>query len=675
MAVLYFDIGGTLAEASVGADGSFRFRPLPRVREVLAAGPPHRLGIISNPGADPAAPARAAAALTATFGDIFEGALIHWGAKTSRTIFDAAVAAAGGVADDCVFLGEEPAERAMARRVGMRTAPHPVFAPAAVRGDTVLWARIHLDEQHTSARLRTVADASEIVPVHLAADQMVLAMVTEQGVRAAQEAGFTVDPEAEVGDTAAFLVRDDRPDSPPARSDSGPDRPDAGPGRPASTARGTTGDGSGGRPGEPPSTPEGFAARTGGPESAGDAARRRAEAVLDFVAGATDGLKSAVTLLGPAAGGAYLCADAETVVEDIHIPDTGHGHTERLLADPNLLPGAEEAPIIVGGSGFALDGALEAIREAITAPALRGHVARLSGAAPLVDGAPLTVRGRDAASADNPRVTTALAGRFTSLGFAVRLHRFSWRGHLLDNVEAQLEVPGTDAVLITAHLDSTAANGDFVDDAGNPRRYRPGVDPAPGADDDGSGTAGVLCAAECLRALVSAGRQPNRTIRFVLFNAEEQGLVGSKAYARAAAAAGDRIAAVFQMDMIAGFQGGTRKVELHAGSTVPGPAAIGSAALATMLAEAFATAAPEFEVETLTVNDPAAGRSDHASFHERGWAAVCVSENFFADTAPATGTRRYHQPGDTVHDADHDAEYAASIARAVTATALTLAGL
>ena len=94
------------------------------------------------------------------------------------------------------------------------------------------------------------------------------------------------------------------------------------------------------------------------------------------------------------------------------------------------------------------------------------------------------------------------------------------------------------------------------------------------------------------------------------------------------------------------------------------------------MAEAAAAVEPGLEVQRLTGSaDPAAGRSDHASFHERGWAAVAVSENFFADTSPATGTRQYHLPGDTLDDADHNTEYAAAIARAVTVAALTLAGL
>jgi len=48
-----------------------------------------------------------------------------------------------------------------------------------------------------------------------------------------------------------------------------------------------------------------------------------------------------------------------------------------------------------------------------------------------------------------------------------------------------------------------------------------------GATDNGMGSASVLGAAE---AIVRSGQRPRRTIRFVLFNGEEQGLLGSFAY-------------------------------------------------------------------------------------------------------------------------------------------------
>ncbi len=76
------------------------------------------------------------------------------------------------------------------------------------------------------------------------------------------------------------------------------------------------------------------------------------------------------------------------------------------------------------------------------------------------------------------------------------------------------EIPGTDSaseiVIVGAHLDS----------------WQPGT----GAQDNGTGTASVLEAARAIKAL---NHPPRRTIRFILFGGEEQGLLGSTAYTRA----------------------------------------------------------------------------------------------------------------------------------------------
>lgn len=76
------------------------------------------------------------------------------------------------------------------------------------------------------------------------------------------------------------------------------------------------------------------------------------------------------------------------------------------------------------------------------------------------------------------------------------------------------EIPGSDLkdeiVLVGAHLDS----------------WNPGT----GAQDNGTGVATVLEAARAIKAL---GQPPRRTLRFVLFGGEEEGLLGSTAYVRA----------------------------------------------------------------------------------------------------------------------------------------------
>jgi Zn-dependent M28 family amino/carboxypeptidase len=79
------------------------------------------------------------------------------------------------------------------------------------------------------------------------------------------------------------------------------------------------------------------------------------------------------------------------------------------------------------------------------------------------------------------------------------------------------EIRGTErpeeVVLLGAHLDSW--------------------DLGTGTTDNGTGSIAVLEAARILRA---SGVKPRRTIRFVLFSGEEEGLIGSKMYAKAHAA-------------------------------------------------------------------------------------------------------------------------------------------
>ena len=68
-----------------------------------------------------------------------------------------------------------------------------------------------------------------------------------------------------------------------------------------------------------------------------------------------------------------------------------------------------------------------------------------------------------------------------------------------------------------------------------------------GADDNGSGTTGLLLAAE---ALASSSERPARSVVFVAFSGEEKGLYGSKAYVRASPLSLSKCVAMTNMDMI-----------------------------------------------------------------------------------------------------------------------------
>ncbi|KAI5984158.1 hypothetical protein EDD15DRAFT_2311208 [Pisolithus albus] len=80
--------------------------------------------------------------------------------------------------------------------------------------------------------------------------------------------------------------------------------------------------------------------------------------------------------------------------------------------------------------------------------------------------------------------------------------------------------------------------------------------PAPGADDDGSGTVTIL---ESYRALLAAGFTPKRSVEFHWYSAEEGGLLGSQAVAKSYETEGIQVYAMSQFDMTAWVKAGTQE--------------------------------------------------------------------------------------------------------------------
>lgn len=103
---------------------------------------------------------------------------------------------------------------------------------------------------------------------------------------------------------------------------------------------------------------------------------------------------------------------------------------------------------------------------------------------------------------------------------------------MIDGSDPQLK---QEYVLVSAHFDHDGADG--------PRVYN-------GADDDGSGTVGLLEIAEAYALAAKAGQAPKRSVIFAAWNSEERGLLGAWAYAEDPLVPLDRIVAVLNMDMI-----------------------------------------------------------------------------------------------------------------------------
>lgn len=130
---------------------------------------------------------------------------------------------------------------------------------------------------------------------------------------------------------------------------------------------------------------------------------------------------------------------------------------------------------------------------------------------------------------------------------------------------------------------------------------------APGADDNGTGTIAALEVARVFK-----DHRFEATLRFICFAAEEQGLLGSAAYARKAFARGDSIVAVVNFDMIAYADSAPEDLEVVYNTA--------SSWLADEFDAVAAMYVPELEVRTRF--DEYAGGSDHFSFWEYGYVAV-----------------------------------------------------
>jgi hypothetical protein len=170
-------------------------------------------------------------------------------------------------------------------------------------------------------------------------------------------------------------------------------------------------------------------------------------------------------------------------------------------------------------------------------------------------------------------------------------------------------------VIICGHLDSTA--GDPSSPEGN----------APGADDNGSGAAAVLEAARILSFFDFA-----YTLRFVCFGAEEQGLCGSTIYAQAAAAAGEDIVGVVNLDMVLYGPQPYDRMKINYDQQ------------SQSLADAFGIAASTYvpDLDVLLNYNPGAMYSDHYPFWVNGYEAVQGCEEHLSSNP------YYHQTSDVL---------------------------
>ncbi len=189
-------------------------------------------------------------------------------------------------------------------------------------------------------------------------------------------------------------------------------------------------------------------------------------------------------------------------------------------------------------------------------------------------------------------------------------------------------LPGSDPklkdeyVVIGSHLDHLGKRGDRV---------------FPGADDDGSGTTGVMAVA---KMFASNPTPPKRSILFVCFCGEEVGLVGSAYFAKNCPIPLSSIVGELQMDMIgrdeeASAEGNKGEEAEDNRNSVH---LVGSQTLSPALHELCLAKNESAGLDIEYDEERMFGRSDHANFARMG-----VPIAFFF-----TGLHRdYHQPSDT----------------------------
>jgi hypothetical protein len=180
-------------------------------------------------------------------------------------------------------------------------------------------------------------------------------------------------------------------------------------------------------------------------------------------------------------------------------------------------------------------------------------------------------------------------------------------------------LPGTDprlrdeSIVIGAHYDHLGRGGEgslAPDEVGQIH---------PGADDNASGTTGVMALA---RTFAARGGLP-RTLVFVAFAGEEMGLLGSSHYTKHPIAPLEKTVLMLNMDMI----GRLRDEKLYVFGVESG----------TGLREAVAGAAQDLPLKLQLRGDPFSP-SDHTSFYIRERPILFVFTGAHAD---------YHRPSDT----------------------------
>ncbi|MCB9136352.1 MAG: M28 family peptidase [Anaerolineales bacterium] len=248
------------------------------------------------------------------------------------------------------------------------------------------------------------------------------------------------------------------------------------------------------------------------------------------------------------------------------------------------------------------DPTIQTMIDQATTAAIQNYTGGISGVWPvIIGGSSYTIATRNTYTGTPIQKATQYVGEhLTALGLDVTYHQ--WGGVTYPNVIGELpgQVNPDDIYIIGAHLDDM-----------------PSGSLAPGADDNGSGSVATLLAAD-----IFTQYNWGCTLRFAFWTGEEQGLLGSAAYAQQAYNTGENILGYLNMDMIAWNTAGSNPdIDLHAKSTLPATVS---------LAQLYADVVDAYNLNLIPqIITSGTGASDHASFWNYGFTSILAIEDYY----------------------------------------------
>jgi hypothetical protein len=264
---------------------------------------------------------------------------------------------------------------------------------------------------------------------------------------------------------------------------------------------------------------------------------------------------------------------------------------------------------------------IDVIMSQVNSNTVAAYTGALSGEMPvIVAGQPYTIETRYTYSGRPIQAATKYLGQHLE-DLGLRVEYQVGDGETYPNVIGQLkgETYPEEIMMITAHLDSTS---------------RKSMTDAPGADDNASGSTAVLIAADILSQY-----KWDCTLRFAFWTGEEQGLLGSRAYAERAFEENERIRGVLNLDMIAWNTAGSEPdIDLYSIPSVPGSVPL-ALTFSYVVSQHDLNLTPELMLYSTR-------SSDQSSFWERGFPAMLAIEDR-GDFNPY-----YHSTGDRLSNMD-----------------------